>query len=427
MNSGIDRTGLPPFGSGVATATGHALAWLAVANGVGLVLATLLLWPGAGVALGGLTYGRWVPVHLNLQLYGWTSLPLMAWLFFVYQADDGRTARWSGAAVWAWSAAMVGGVVSWLGGHVSGKIFLDWKGGALAGFLVAQAILWLVLAFSLAGVRHRGGACGRRAAGLVLLACVPFALWRAANPAVYPPVDPGTGGPTGVSLLGSTLAVVWILLMVPRTLLERVPERPGRDPWLWAIWFFELVVFLLLEPLGGRHGDWWQIAALGLLVVWVPVVVWDWRCFAWPPESRVWRRWTLVWWSALVLSGWVAFLPGVLDRVKFSSALVAHTHLAMAGFTSSFCLLLLGNLAPAAREVVRRGGLTWNLAVVAQVVALTVAGWLEGSSQAWMTEVAAWRHGCFGLRWLCGVVMFGVSVTWLQAWWSQQRTAENNG
>ena len=51
----------------VRDACGHALAWLAVANGVGLWLALMLWFPSLNHSEW--TYGRWVPVHLNLQLY----------------------------------------------------------------------------------------------------------------------------------------------------------------------------------------------------------------------------------------------------------------------------------------------------------------------------------------------------------------------
>ena len=403
--------------SGIATATGHALAWLVLGNAVGLLLATLLLWPGGGTCLGGLTYGRWVPVHLNIQLYGWTSLPLVAWLFAVYQTNRSRSFRWESAAVWAWSAALACGVIWWLAGITSGKIFLDWKGGALAAFLAANGILWLILGGGLFTAWRCGDRIIGRAACWLVLAAVPFAMWRAANPAVYPPVDPATGGPTGVSLLGSSLVVVWVMLMAPRTLLERGQALRGR--WLWGLWFVELVVFLLLEPLGGTHSDGRQIAALALLLPWIPLVAWDWRQFTWPPGATGWRRWTLTWWAVLVLSGWLTFLPGALDRLKFSSGLVAHSHLAMAGFTSGFGILLLGCLIPAARIAFGRGGLTWNLALAAHLAALSVAGWLEGDNQKRMTEITAWRHGCFGLRWLAGAVMLAVSVGWWRAWRKQ--------
>ena len=192
----------------VRDACGHALAWLAVANGVGLWLALMLWFPTLNHSEW--TYGRWVPVHLNLQLYGWTSLPLIAWLFRLYKADAESIRPWASAALWAWSASLVVGAVSWLSGMTSGKIFLDWTGGALASFLIAQVILWVVLVA--AWKRNQAAWDGKWRVGLLVvlmsLGMVPVSLWFASSAAVYPPVDRSTGGPTGASLLGSSLIVV---------------------------------------------------------------------------------------------------------------------------------------------------------------------------------------------------------------------------
>jgi cytochrome c oxidase cbb3-type subunit 1 len=73
-------------------ATVHALAWLTVACGVGLLLALLLLFPGLNP--GPLTYGRWMPLHLDLALYGWLALPLVALLLRAYRPPD-RAAVWA--------------------------------------------------------------------------------------------------------------------------------------------------------------------------------------------------------------------------------------------------------------------------------------------------------------------------------------------
>ncbi len=69
----------------VATAVcRHNLGWLVAANLVGLLLAVLLLWPGLNDLLAPLTYGRWVPLHLDWQLYDWCSLPLVGVRFHYY-------------------------------------------------------------------------------------------------------------------------------------------------------------------------------------------------------------------------------------------------------------------------------------------------------------------------------------------------------
>ena len=127
----------------LASAVQHSLGWLVFGNSVGLYLALLLLDPS--LQLAEWSYGRWVPVHLNSQLFGWTSLPLIAWLMTIYDVDRSKFQKWGTAAVWAWTAALAVGISSWLGGVTSGKIFLDWKGGALWAFTAAQLILWGVL------------------------------------------------------------------------------------------------------------------------------------------------------------------------------------------------------------------------------------------------------------------------------------------
>ena len=124
------------------TAGRHALGWLVAGSAVGLWLSLLLLFPGLQV--GEWTYGRWVPVHLNGMLSGWTALPLVAWLLTIYEVPR----RWADAATRAWTAALAAACCHWLSGGSSGKIFLDWKGGPLFAFVAALGFLWLVLAVS---------------------------------------------------------------------------------------------------------------------------------------------------------------------------------------------------------------------------------------------------------------------------------------
>ena len=61
-----------------------ALGWLAAGCAAGLLLALLLAWPDLNALLAPLTYGRWVPVHLDALLYGWTALPLVGLLLRLY-------------------------------------------------------------------------------------------------------------------------------------------------------------------------------------------------------------------------------------------------------------------------------------------------------------------------------------------------------
>lgn len=438
-----------PGPAGLSTALRHALGWLVFGNAVGLYLSLLLLFPNLQLAQW--TYGRWVPVHLNVQLYGWTSLPLVAWLFSIYQVDSSKARIWANAAVWAWTAALALGVFHWLGGRTSGKIFLDWKGGALWGFVAAQIVLWCVLA---AAWRERSGSWNKTRrfaslAGLAGLALVPVSLVFAASPAVYPPVDRTTGGPTGSSLLGSSLIVVGLLLLLPRIGRDRPPGGPreciendgswnadmtcngllssavhspgppgGRSlPFLKArgIWIFfavSWIVFGVTEALGGTHFQAVQIGAMLFLLPWVWMLPRDWAGFSWPEGSAVWRVAMFAWWALLVISGFLMYLPGALDHLKFTQGLVAHSHLAMAGFTTSFCVLLLVLLTGK-----RIGGgwsvALWHAAALVMIVTLALMGWKEGDGQTWMLEQPAWRAWGMGVRSACGGLMLWISVHWL--------------
>ena len=259
MDGGASR----PVGDGVRMAARHALAWLVLGNGVGLWLALLLVAPALQV--GEWTYGRWVPVHLNVQLYGWTAWPLVAWLFHIYEVNrSSKAAAWAPAVVWAWTAALCLGALHWLAGKTSGKIVLDWQGAPLWGLVAAMLMLWLVLAVAW-HERAAGWSAGRRSyarIGLLGLAAVPVAMVYAASPAVYPPVDVTTGGPTGASLLGSTLVVVTLMMLLPRAGAATGEGRAG-----WGMWMYLTncwMIFGAAEWIGGTHWQFHQIGAVQL-------------------------------------------------------------------------------------------------------------------------------------------------------------------
>ena len=396
--------------TGVETATRHALGWLVFGNSVGLFLAILLVEPQW--QLGDLSYGRWVPLHLNSQLYGWTALPLVAWLLQLYEVDASKFRSWGPAAVWAWTAALSFACLLWLKGESSGKIFLDWRAGSLQAFVVALVILWAVL---FASWWDRASEWSRMRvrvalAGLVVLAMVPLMMVMASSPKTYPPVDPTTGGPLGSSLMGSTLLVVVLMLMLPRT--TGIKGRGTAISGTWWFFVFALVVFGLAEAKGGGHYDWWQIGAMLIELPWIGLIIYDWAGFQWPECARVWRKPVLFWWTLLSLTAVGMYFPGILDHIKFTQGLVAHSHLAMAAFTTSFCALILsvitGRSIGSARTV--RG---WNLTVFIMLMTLATLGWCEGQNAEWMIVPATWRQAGMFIRAVCGAYMLAASASWL--------------
>ncbi len=387
----------------------HALFWLVAANAVGVWMALLLLLPELNDLLAPLTFGRFVPLHLDFHLYGWLSFPLIALLF---QAYGRGSSRWEGAAVWAWSNALVFGGAHWLMGQSSGKLFLEWSPYDRKLMTVAMVLLWLALANGYYQTRalHRGD--WLRPLGLMLLAAVPVVFYISVGIDVYPPINPNSGGATGSSLLGSTLGIVSLFLLTPYLVAARQPAYDG-GRWLWGLWLLHLIGFGLAGHGDRRNDEWPQIAALGSLLIWVPLLWRHYRRFDWVAGSAVWLTGAIAWGALLTVSGWIAFLPGVLDRWKFSHALVAHAHLAMAGLLTSFVVLILLVLAP--RLAILRcrtlAGL-WQGGLAVHLFALMALSELEARQPLALFNRDALASALMGLRLLAGGVMLAVSVLW---------------
>ena len=401
-----------------ATAAWHALFWLVAANSVGTLIAILLLFPALNSLLGEWTYGRWMMVHMNLELYGWTSLPMLGFLFRIYGADRGPLTKWCRSLIWSWSAALAFGAFSWLNGHSSGKLFLDWSGYARIFFCAALLALWLFLGIALfvnRQVRQSASAWVGKLAGLLVLLAVPFVIYAASTPGGYPPINPSTGGPTGSSQLESSLAIVLILLMLPFGL---APRKPGRAKLLAASWVVLVAESILCAALGradiSSHRP-SQYLSLGGLLVWIPLIPAYYSLFAWNPNTRLWRAAMLWWWGALVVTGWIFFLPGVLDHFKFTDGLVGHSFVAMAGFTSSLIVFLMVQLLGDGGWIFNRprSFYLWQGGVVAYILLMTIAGWREGFDPAFTIVHGDFRDTLYALRLLTGTLMLVASLDWL--------------
>jgi cytochrome c oxidase cbb3-type subunit 1 len=398
----------------------HSFGWLLVANLIGCWLAVLLLCPEAARWLGPLSYGRWMPVHMNLQLYGWTALPLVAWAIRAYGADEGSTAVWTRAAIWMWSLSLLLGSVSWLGAGSSGKLFLDWTGYPRVLFPAAILYLWCVLALAFARSWSSAPADAKavrlaKGLGLLALLAVPFLLYLAPDAHIYPPVNPDSGGPTGASQLESTLITVLLMLLLPYGLVKR---KPGGRLWVavcWAILAAESALCVWMGRADASHHLPVQYLGLATLLVWAVLIPVYFSGFAWPSYARLWLRATMAWWVLLVGAGWWLFLPGVLDRLKFTDGLVSHSLLAMAGFVTSLLLLLLIVLLGKDGERLDSplAFWTWNIAALAYIALFLGAGWIEGANPAFTMVPGPLRNGIYWLRLLQGLAMTAAGAIWL--------------
>jgi len=401
----------------VASAAWHALFWLVAANAIGVLLSILLLFPALNRWLGEWTYGRWIMVHINLELYGWTSLPLVGFLFMVYGAERGSLAKWCRPVLWLWSAALGVGAFSWLSGHSSGKLFLDWSGSARVLFPLAMVALWLLLAVTFVSEWETATLSARTAkiVGLLLLFVVPFVIYAASSPDYYPAINPDTGGPTGASQLESSLMIAAILLLLPFGLTRRKAVRTPTIAIAWIVLAAECILCAALGRGDVSHHRPAQFLSLGSLLLWIPLTPAYYAAFTWNENTRRWCFAFLWWWSALILSGWIFFLPGILDHFKFTDGLVGHSLLAMAGFTSSLLIFVLVQMLGEEGWIFNRARsfYGWNLAVIAYVLLMTAAGWREGFDSTFTIIPGIARDTLYFLRLLAGTVMLASSVDWL--------------
>ena len=389
----------------------HSLGWLVAANLVGLWLGLSLLWPAAGNLLAPFTWGRWAPLHMNWQLYGWCALPLVgALLVWCFDGEQPQARRHARLALGAWSAALALGGVAWLGGVVSGKLFLDWYGWTRPLLPLAMVVLWSLLAWHIARQWPRLTRAGRflRGGMLALLVAVPPVLFWATGRGMYHPINPDSGGATGAAVLGSTLGIITIFMFVPQFLgLVAVRGVRAFAVMLAASW----IVFAVIDRGNVSHHGTVPIVALGTLLIWVPLLPLFWRCYAWPAGAKSWLVAAAVWWALLVVTGWLSFLPEISEAFKFTHALVGHAHLAMAGLITSVNAAIL--VAISRRPTPGSVFWLWQAGCAVHIAAMLGLGWGETRHVADLFRGEGWTQGLLAVRLAGGAAMAAASVRWL--------------
>ena len=120
----------------------------------------------------------------------------------------------------------------------------------------------------------------------------------------------------------------------------------------------------------------------------------------------------------MVLMGFLVFLPGILDRVKFTHALIAHADLAMPGLITSLNMLLLANLAPgssgAARAISGRSAFwLWQGALAFQVVLLIAISMAEAVDAGALWNPGGYANAFFTVRLMTGISMGIAALLWV--------------
>lgn len=414
---------------------GFSLSWLLAANLVGTLLACLLLWPQLNSWIQPFTYGRWIPLHLDWQLYGWCSLPLLGILCLRFLQHDLKGYQKTVICFTLWSAALLFAGSRWLSGDVSGKVFLNWNGTNGLIFALAQLAIWSYLAAGwLQQFKQRKelneplSSLIIKAIALLALLSVPYVLIQTSNPSVYPPVNPNSGGATGHSLLLSTLSLVFLMGILPGFILKLNSPNPKKRKWstyfFWSLFSLSLLIYLFIDHGNASNQAPNQIFGLGTLLIWPGLVHWLWGRYEWNASSKPWRWAFLFWWVLLTFDGWLIFLPGILSIVKFTNVLVGHSHLAMAGMVTALNVIILIELGKSHRVQSlfskRIPFLFWNVGCLIYVVSMTIQGWREGLSPSVLFSSDSATHLAFQIRLASGLLMVTANVIWLKSWATQK-------
>jgi cytochrome c oxidase cbb3-type subunit 1 len=129
----------------------------------------------------------------------------------------------------------------------------------------------------------------------------------------------------------------------------------------------------------------------------------------------LWRIAVLGYWALLIPTGWAFFLPGILDRLKFTDSLVGHSILAMAGFVSSLLILILAILLDEDGLIfnARWPFIAWHGGTLAYVILFFFTGWKEGGDPAFTIVPGPARNLIYAVRLVLGVAMTAASAHWL--------------
>ncbi len=400
-----------------------SLSWLVVANAIGLLLSALLLYPELNNVLVPFTYGRWVTLHLDFQLYGWCALPLLGILCNWYLPFSKKGYALLQLIFLLWSVVLASAGYQWLHGETSGKLFLEWSGKLRVLFPETLLAIWLLLTLGFF-IRSKEHPISKRHVMLfkikflLLLLVVPLTFWYATDRDVFPPINPQSSGATGTSLLASTLLIVAILLLIPPTFVRfRVPSI-GTYFISFGLLLCHLTSLEFLDHgnIDSRHAE--QFWGLASCLLWIPILYWYYSRFAWPKVAAPWLKWFGIWGSVLAVNGVTMFVPEILDRVKFTDMLVAHSHLAMAGMITAFNMVVLILLAPGSRLAQQlnesRSRKVWNIGLLVMLSGLIALGALEVAHPSYLYRSHPLIRAASSFRFVGGCMMLIASAAW---WW----------
>ncbi len=405
--------------------TQYSLGWLFAANLVGIWISILLIWPTIGNIIQPLSYGRWMPLHMEWQLYGWCSLPLLGILLKIYFLPNQKGILDCKVIFNAWSVALVIGGISWLSGNVSGKLFLNWHGFSRILFSLTLVLVWSILVshvyyeykYSL-DIKTISTKYFRilKVLFLLVMLAIPVMIYVSSSNKSYPPVNPESGGATGHNLLLSTTMIMIIFAGIPYFLKCEIKKNSKPLKLFSAYIIICLITYSFISHGNASNRSLDQIIGMGILLLSIPILSIFYLSFQWHANSKKWMTAFIAWWGVLTLTGFLTFLPEILVKQKFTNALVAHTHLAMAGMLTSINILILLNLSRDCKissplQSHRLFSL-WQYGCLIYVCSMSLLSWLEAMQPDIIFQLHKVTIVNYTVRLIAGSMMTLSSLLW---------------
>lgn len=384
----------------------HSLAWFVTGNILGLILSLLLVFPQLNSIISPLTYGRIIPTHFNIELYGWCSIPFLGLLAkWLYRPDSFPKTMES--SIHFWSGTLIFGTLSWLSGESSGKLFLEWKGSLKFLWLLNLLYCWGCICFPYIKIFYKqsGNKINLKVAVVLSMLLIPIMFFLALKTTVYPPINPLSGGPTGTDLLGSNLAIILILLSIPKMLGNEIKQNTD-ILWIISLYLIHCLYFIFLEHGHVPHTQLSQQVSLWSLCIWIPVFTFYYKSFIWRINSIPWLLSLLFWSSILVIQASFCFMPPMLLKFKFTHIWVGHSHIAMAGMCTSLIFVILSQISPNnAFKCSLNVNLLWNFGLFGYLCMLLRTGWLESKQVHILFHTNDEITFLYSLRLIFGLIM----------------------
>jgi hypothetical protein len=162
-----------------------------------------------------------------------------------------------------------------------------------------------------------------------------------------------------------------------------------------------------------------QIIGLSSLIIWIPLLFLYYRNFNFPGYCRLWLMSCLFWGTILTLTAIYMFLPPNLLVAKFSSYLVTHVHLAMGGFISSLCMVILTSFPTANTHLANRKLFNlWHKGLLIHFISTLLLGFLESATNGvlyYSPDLAiGWIvSSVYMIRIVAGIILTYCPYAWL--------------